>query len=239
MHPFIQRMLTEQKTIDQSGAERRISGSIAPWEAEFFQGIIARLEPKYCLETGIAYGVSTAVICEGLSKLGGERKLWGVDPCQITEFGGAALAALEQCGTRELFELLEGPSHIMLPKLLEQSVKLDLVFIDGWHTFDYTLIDLFYGDKMLRPGGMMLLHDHRMKSKQKVGRFLASHRRYRFLPGPTRPPSRSILTAGKNTLLLRPRLALDAWAEFLGRSNLLVAEKLEDYEPPFNFFRDF
>jgi hypothetical protein len=71
----------------------------------------------------------------------------------------------------------------MLPKLLERGVTLDLAFIDGWHTFDYTFLDFFYIDKLLRPGGVVLLHDRSWPSKQKVMQFIMTHRRYKELPG--------------------------------------------------------
>jgi hypothetical protein len=28
-----------------------------------------------------------------------------------------------------------------------------LVFVDGWHTFDYTLLDLFFADLLTEVGG--------------------------------------------------------------------------------------
>jgi len=41
---------------------------------------------------------------------------------------------------------------------LARGVKIDFAFVDGWHTFDYTLIDFFYIDKILRSGGLVSFH---------------------------------------------------------------------------------
>ncbi|HUT51818.1 MAG TPA: class I SAM-dependent methyltransferase [bacterium] len=152
-------MMDESRTVDLDGRELKMTGAVSRPEVELMMALIEERKPRVCMETGVAYGLSTVAICEALSRLPGERKHFGIDPCQYSDFNGAALAALQRCGYGHLFELMNGPSHLMLPKLLERGVKLDFAFIDGWHTFDYTLLDVFYADKMLSPGGLLLLHD--------------------------------------------------------------------------------
>jgi predicted O-methyltransferase YrrM len=233
-------MLENHKTFDLDGRERVITGGISRIEAESIRSLIAKRRVRNSMETGVAYGVSTVAICDALSRLGGERKHWGVDPCQYTDHNGAAIAALRKCGCEHLFELLEGPSHLMLSRLLERGVELDLALIDGWHTFDYTLLDVFYSDKLLKPGGILMMHDLDMPSKVKVWRFLRTHRHYRRLPGPARSRSRCVLSAGKAALLFRPWIFRHGFLEFFRlTSRLLVAEKLDDWEPNFDYFRNF
>ncbi len=235
----LEQMLTEQKTYDLDGNEHKVTGSISRHQANFIMEIVKTRKLCKCVETGVAFGVSTIAICQALSeleKMGQECKHWGIDPCQYSEFNGSAIAALHSCGLDHLFELLEGVSHIMLPKLVEQGVRVDMVFVDGWHTFDYTLIDVFLADKMLRPGGILMMHDMQMPSKQKVLGYLNSHRKYRRLAGsPMRPLFRRILSCGKNTLLGGPRIGLVNLTQPL----LFVAEKIQDYEPEYHFFRNF
>ena len=43
-------------------------------------------------------------------------------------------------------------------KLFENE-SLDFIFIDGWHTFDYTLVDFFYSDLLLKIGGIIIIDD--------------------------------------------------------------------------------
>ena len=45
-----------------------------------------------------------------------------------------------------------------IPKFLTKK-PFDFIFIDGWHTFDYTLVDMFYADRLLRIGGYLLIDD--------------------------------------------------------------------------------
>ena len=235
----LEQMLVQKKTYDIDGKERKVTGSVTRDQVDFITKIIKDRKLCKCVETGVAYGVSSVAICQALSKLekmGLECKHWGVDPCQYSEFNGAAVAALRSSGLDHLFELLEGPSHIMLPKLVEQGVKVDMVFVDGWHTFDYTLIDVFLADKLLKPGGLLLMHDMPMPSKQKVLSYLCSHRKYRRIAGsPMRSLFRRILSCGKNTLLRGPRAGLVN----LTQPMLFAAEKIQDYEPEHDFFHNF
>jgi hypothetical protein len=42
--------------------------------------------------------------------------------------------------------VLREPSFLAMPRLLARGAKFDLVFVDGWHTFDFTLLDMFYAE---------------------------------------------------------------------------------------------
>jgi predicted O-methyltransferase YrrM len=235
---IIKEMLFESKTYDLDGKLRRVTGAISSAQADFMADLIKTRKLARCLETGVAHGVSTVAICAALSELektGLKCKHFGVDPCQYSEFNGAGLAALRRCGISHLFELLDGPSHLMLPKVIERGEKIDMVFVDGWHTFDYTLIDVFLADKLLRPGGILMMHDMPMPSKQKVWGYLRTHRKYRLLAGPMRPLSRRLLSWAKYTIVSGPRMGLVR----LNQSELLVAEKIKDFEPNYDYFRNF
>ena len=56
--------------------------------------------------------------------------------------------------------LIEKKSYEAMPELLKKEEEnFDFIFIDGWHTFDYTLVDFFYADKLLRKGGIIIIDD--------------------------------------------------------------------------------
>ena len=131
----------------------------------------------------------------------------------------------------------------MLPKLLEKGVVLDLAFIDGWHTFDYTLLDFFYIDKMLRPGGVVLLHDRSWPSKQKVMRFIKTHRKYRELPvrssvGPASSNGCAVSSAAKWHWLGGAPFGI-VTAAIANRPEIAAFLKLESFEPDHRFFHRF
>ena len=56
---------------------------------------------------------------------------------------------------------------------------MQLVYIDGWHTFDYALLDFFYADKLLDTGGLVGFNDCHYPSIERVLRFVVRHRHYR------------------------------------------------------------
>jgi hypothetical protein len=68
--------------------------------------------------------------------------------------------------------LTEEGSEYALPRLAKDAPSsFDLVFVDGFHTFDHTLIDLFYATKLLRIGGYLIVDDAHWPSVGKVVRY--------------------------------------------------------------------
>jgi len=232
------------KCVDLAGNERKVTGAVPREDALILQEMVKFVKAKTTLETGVAFGLSTLAICEALKESGiAGAHHYGMDPEHSTTHGGTALANLKRAGLDGIFELLEGPSHLMLPKLLEKDVTLDLAFIDGWHAFDYTLLDFFYIDKLLRPGGVVLLHDRSWPSKHKVIRFIMTHRRYKELPvrSATRPGSfrwmRRVIAAKWHWLRGAPfGIVTSAIAN---RPEIAAFLKLESFEPDHRFFRNF
>jgi predicted O-methyltransferase YrrM len=253
VNPILEDIYRTGQCIDLAGKERKVTGAVPREDALILQEMVRFVKAKTTLETGVAFGLSTLAICEALqaetpianrqSPIASEVKHYGVDPEQDAVHGGAALASLKRAGLDSVFELLEGPSHLMLPKLLERGVTLDLAFIDGWHTFDYTLLDFLYIDKMLRPGGVVLLHDRSWPSKQKVIGFIRTHRRYKELP------VRSSVRLGFFKWLRRVIAAKWHWlrgapfgivtAAIANRPEIAAFLKLESFEPDHRFFRNF
>ncbi len=244
MNSVIEEVYRTGKYLDLSGKERKVSGAVPREDALILQDMVRFVKAKTTLETGVAFGLSSLAICEALKETAGaDAKHYGVDPEQKTVHDGAALASLRRAGLDDIFELLEGPSHMMLPKLVERGVMLDLAFVDGWHTFDYTMLDFFYVDKMLRPGGVLLLHDRSWPSKQKVIRFILTHRKYKELPvrSATKPGIfkwlRRVVAAKWHWLRGAPfGIVLSA---ITGKPETAAFLKLESFEPDYRFFRNF
>jgi predicted O-methyltransferase YrrM len=242
MNPVLEDVYRTGKCADLAGREREVTGAVPREDALSLQEMVRATRARTTCETGVAFGLSTLAICEALKENGGEDvRHYGVDPKQTELHGGSALASLKRAGLDSVFELLEGPSHLMLPRLLERGISLDLAFVDGWHTFDYTLLDVFFLDKLLRPGGILLLHDCSWPSKQKTIGYLLTHRRYRRLELPGRAPASSPvkrrLKAAYRGLRGAPPSLVKAEAE--GLPDLAAFEKTESFEPDYRFFEDF
>ena len=73
------------------------------------------------------------------------------------------------------FTFHERKSEYILPKLAEEGNKFDFAFIDGWHTFDHTLIDFFYLNRMLDIGGILVIDDVGMPAINKLSRFIHTY----------------------------------------------------------------
>ena len=58
------------------------------------------------------------------------------------------------------------------------GIKIDFAYIDGWHSFDYTLLDGWYVDRMLAVGGIAAFNDCDWPAVKKAIRFVLTHRKY-------------------------------------------------------------
>jgi predicted O-methyltransferase YrrM len=152
--------------------------SISKEEGEFLQRLIAGRRPEVSLEVGLAYGVSAIFICEALVKAGGRRHIV-LDPHQEKGWNGIGLRNLEAAGFGGLVEFRARESQMELPELVREGVRVDFAFIDGWHTFDHTLVDFFFIDRLLSLGGIVTFDDVTWPAVHRVCRFVAINRSYR------------------------------------------------------------
>jgi predicted O-methyltransferase YrrM len=206
------------------------------------------VQAKTTVETGVASGVSALAICNALRNINqgnNDFSHYGVDPNQISYYGGAALKHLEEEGLLQNFNLLEGPSHTMLPLLIEKNVTIDFALIDGWHTFDYTLIDFFFIDKLLKEGGIIAFHDCYSSAKQKVLNYIETHRKYEYANEFFVQGNESFKTTMKFfiwRMLKNPRLIFSKFNWKYSRKNssgLFVIRKITTFEPNFDFYKNF
>lgn len=103
-----------------------------------------------------------------------------IDGAQSTYWHNIGVLNLQRAGF-DFFELIEGISEIELPKLLEQKRSYDFVFIDGWHTFDHTLLDFFYCYRMLNLNGVILIDDTQLPAVSKFIKYISNYPSLKFL----------------------------------------------------------
>jgi predicted O-methyltransferase YrrM len=143
-----------------------IHSAVKKTEGRIIMNIIIQNKLKQCLEIGMAFGISSMYITLGLKRLG-DGKLISIDPNQSTQWNNYGIKLIKSLGLQKMHELYEDKSYCVLPKLLKEGNKFDFIFIDGWHTFDYTLLDFFYSSLMLNINGIIIIDDimHRGVSK--------------------------------------------------------------------------
>lgn len=99
----------------------------------------------------MAMGCSTLAILEALPKEGYHTS---IDPFQTAThnygFRGVGVTMVKRAGLADRHRLIEQPNYLALPDLLRAGERFDLIFIDGYHTFDFAFIDFFYADLLLR-----------------------------------------------------------------------------------------
>lgn len=177
----------------KSGRSHEVHSAIDPEEERFLEQIIAA-DPSVhrTLEVGCAYGIASLRICKAIQSRAGASHVI-LDPFQHSQWDGAGVRGLEEAGIN-FFKLLEERSEFALPRLAEEDPEsYDLVFIDGWHTFDHTLIDCFYATRLLRVGGYLVVDDMVLPAVRRVVQYLAEYPCYRFhcsLNGPEQPTYR-------------------------------------------------
>lgn len=152
--------------------------SIPEEKGEFLQELINDLKPTTCLEVGLAYGVSALFICDALSRTINSRHIV-IDPSQHDVWKNIGLNNLRTAGYESMIEFYSMPSHRALPKLEAHGRRIDFAFIDGWHTFDYALLDFFFIDKLLEVGGIVVLDDTDWPGIRKLCRYIVTNHAYK------------------------------------------------------------
>jgi len=140
--------------------------------------VVLTKRPKIMLEIGMADGAATLAILSALSQLDGERLLISIDPNQSTQWHNAGVNNVKANGFSSLQRLIEEPDYLALPDLVRKQVAVDAAYVDGWHTFDYVLLDFFYVDKLLAVGGIVGFNDSGWRAIRRALRFVATHRKY-------------------------------------------------------------
>jgi predicted O-methyltransferase YrrM len=164
---------------DHHGNSHRLNSEITRDEGELIASLIHEHGFTRTLEIGCAFGISSLFICQALSRQPSPHHTV-IDPGQFTEWHGIGVNHLMQEGY-DFYELIEKPSEIALPSLLEQGRTFQLALIDGLHTFDHVLLDFFYVDRLLEDGGIVVLDDLQLPAIRKAARYIAGYPTYKIV----------------------------------------------------------
>lgn len=134
----------------------KIDSSIKSFEGIYITNIINKYNFKKCLEIGFANGVSAVYILKNIN-----TSLISIDPYQKTQWKNNGVKLIKNLKLNKRHKCIEKKSYEALPELLKKDGinQYDFIFIDGWHTFDYTLVDFFYSNLLLKVGGIIIIDD--------------------------------------------------------------------------------
>jgi predicted O-methyltransferase YrrM len=175
---FLDATLKYASVFTKDGEYRRLTSHTRQAEHDEIRKRLVETKAKSTLEVGLAYGTSALVFAEYHQR----AKNTGVchtaiDPNQY----GSGEGHWEGIGVQNLkrvgfirgrnWRLVEKSSVDALPDLAKK-LKVDVALIDGYHLFDYTLLDVFYCLKMLKVGGVLIVDDKKMRAIKAVAQYI-------------------------------------------------------------------
>jgi predicted O-methyltransferase YrrM len=241
MSELLERCLTLREMLESRTAYTSVGegvplhSDIRPEYAEALYQTVLRLRPSVAIEVGMAFGVASLAILTALRDGQADGKLISIDPMQSSQWKGGGVTAVAKAGLSDRHVLFEDYDYSVLPRLLASGSRVGFAYVDGWHTFDYTLLDWWYIDKMLPVGGVVGLNDCGWPAVEKVIRFVLTHRKYTELDVGLTP---QFLDYTRPRELLR-RLTHGRKETWYRRAEDRYFAKTEDWEPKWDFFAPF
>ena len=226
VHSFIQKIYAEGFALGDDHQPHEIKWGLAPARGEFVYEMCRKSEANSTLEVGFALGVSTLCILAALLDLGvsGTPHV-AMDPFQAGErFANAGLRTLREAGVARMVEFHPEASETFLPRLVAAKRQFDFILIDGDHSFDHTLIDIFFAHRLLRPGGTMVIDDIDMPPVYLANRYLLDYYRYELIDEAYGSHSdatqtwqgEAIVPSGRRAEVTGPRVWIRAYRKPLG-----------------------
>ena len=198
---LIKKIYETGMVYDKDGNEFELRNHISPDEGEFLINIINDyISTKKVIEIGCAFGISALHIGEAIRNYKDSEHII-IDPFQSSHYRRVGIHQIEKAGFKN-FRLIEEPSGSALPALAaDRASEFGFVFIDGWHTFDQTLVDLYYADQLLVDDGIVVIDDCALAPVAKAVAYFANDPNYEMVRTVGRHTTRQRIGGVINTLL--------------------------------------
>ena len=151
--------------------EPRLYG-VGAWTSHlhFAYDLVALLKPRLLVELGVDRGESYFAFCQAAAENETGTRAFGVDAWRGDQHAGgydettfAQVSAHNQANYNAFSTLLRSSFDDVLDKFDPESI--DVLHIDGLHTEDAIRHDVAGWLPKLRPGGLLLLHDVNVRTK--------------------------------------------------------------------------
>lgn len=188
----LREIYRSEEVVDSTGTVHKFKDGVDPIEGILLYNLV-RDNPwmRRSLEIGCGFGTSALFIAQALKdagaqptrapagKGGSEEEAFhmALDPHQGDQYNGVGALNVDRAGLADYFFCAEMRSCDAVPALAREVHDGDrpyfhLIFIDGWHTFDFTFIDFFFADQLLAEGGVIVLAALKHKGVAKVVEFV-------------------------------------------------------------------
>ena len=156
-----------------------LRSAISREEGRFLEALASRPQVRNTIEVGCANGISSIYIRSGISAKASPNHT-AIDPFQASHYHGRGIANVGRAGF-PFFGVIEQPSEIALPGLLNSGKSYDMALIDGLHTADQTILDFYYLDRMIPAGGIIVFDDASARAVNKVVHYISTYPNYRLI----------------------------------------------------------
>lgn len=171
---LIERVRERRLRLTRSGPTReRVAGDfervgLPPADCDVLRDLLADERVRTIIEIGLAYGGSALAVAEALllvERIGGDRPLGPgpnqiiVDAHQTSIYGDVGRSTLSEAGVIHRCRIETDRSQLVLPRLVDEGVRVDAAFVDGSHIFHNVFVDLHFLRELVRPGGLLVLDD--------------------------------------------------------------------------------
>jgi SAM-dependent methyltransferase len=120
--------------------------------------LVAHLQAETVVETGVAHGLTSRVILEGLNR-NGKGHLWSIDLPAVDSALHSEIGMAVPRDMRSPWTYVQGTARERLPDVLSELGALDLFIHDSLHTGRNQRFELESAWAALRPGGVAVIDD--------------------------------------------------------------------------------
>ncbi|MBF0304325.1 MAG: class I SAM-dependent methyltransferase [Alphaproteobacteria bacterium] len=151
----------------------RVGGEV-PWDdGTVLFNLVAQTRPRRILEIGFAKGMSTLFMLSASDSIESHTV---IDPLQGSAYRHNGVKNVTQAGYGDKLRLIEMPSSLAMPMLLADGETFDLIFIDGSHCFEHTIMEALFADLLAEPDTLVAYHDYHMQPVYAALEFMRSNR---------------------------------------------------------------
>lgn len=183
MNALLAELLATNHVQWPDGARQPLHSHIPAFECQIIQQWIKDYRCSQLIEIGLAYGISSLFICDAIADQP-EAVYHIIDPHQTRNWQGVGLRHLQAAGYGTRFHFYENYAECVLPHLWQAGFRCDFALIDGRHTFDQTLVDFFWINKLLVVNGIVIFDDIQLPAIQRATKYVATYPCYQRLALP-------------------------------------------------------